>query len=555
MKLFIAISLLFGVCLNTNPKKTSPVIPKIFRPNAIFNATLPCTKDITAHQADKYRVDLSSHDIPVKRTDQYKRLKTMSSAVERSYCNEQYVNIQTYSVQEINNDNDNDTDSDGINNESDNCPDKCNRNQFDADNDGIGDVCDDTPGCGGCGQPACEQECDDDNDFVPNSEDNCPYTCNINQLDADNDSIGDVCDDLPGCGGCGLPACEKDCGLSYSSKTENLVPYSEAFDQNTWELTNVTITEMEECQKLEQNPSDHPFLQAKRIPSTSDKFISVIVQCKPTAIDAQFTELLIWDTGINRGKAFRLPLDRFSNIKLKTSVQTTSDILLKIQNPSTLTNFGLYIERVHVYESIAPALYNNGDSIAVSPVENYNVFYCNSYADLYADKYNIDFKQKAAGGERLDQIRLRVQEDLAGAIYPIIFLEGGTNDILQATTDPVIQMLAELELMISAAKAASDNIVLFTAPSCPAYNSLKLSWVSAYNAELKSRYQNDSSISIIDMDTVLSAEDYDVNDKVHPTIDAHVKIFNAVDAAIDFPSEAARCSYVKTESAGISPEP
>jgi hypothetical protein len=25
--------------------------------------------------------------------------------------------------------------------------------------DGIGDVCDPTPGCGGCGQPACEQQC------------------------------------------------------------------------------------------------------------------------------------------------------------------------------------------------------------------------------------------------------------------------------------------------------------------------------------------------------------------------------------------------------------
>jgi hypothetical protein len=42
---------------------------------------------------------------------------------------------------------------------SDNCPDKCNSHQLDADGDGIGEVCDDTPGCGGCGQPTCENEC------------------------------------------------------------------------------------------------------------------------------------------------------------------------------------------------------------------------------------------------------------------------------------------------------------------------------------------------------------------------------------------------------------
>jgi hypothetical protein len=52
-----------------------------------------------------------------------------------------------------------DTDSDGISDSSDNCPSNCNTNQSDFDDDGEGDVCDETPGCGGCGQPACETEC------------------------------------------------------------------------------------------------------------------------------------------------------------------------------------------------------------------------------------------------------------------------------------------------------------------------------------------------------------------------------------------------------------
>ena len=52
-----------------------------------------------------------------------------------------------------------DTDSDGIFDNADNCPNNCNPLQLDADADGIGDVCDTVPGCGGCGQGQCEQEC------------------------------------------------------------------------------------------------------------------------------------------------------------------------------------------------------------------------------------------------------------------------------------------------------------------------------------------------------------------------------------------------------------
>lgn len=51
-----------------------------------------------------------------------------------------------------------DTDADGVPNDVDNCPDTCNSQQLDADGDGIGDVCDSTPGCGGCGA-SCEIEC------------------------------------------------------------------------------------------------------------------------------------------------------------------------------------------------------------------------------------------------------------------------------------------------------------------------------------------------------------------------------------------------------------
>lgn len=106
-----------------------------------------------------------------------------------------------------------DTDSDGVADGADNCEYRYNPLQLDGDGDSIGDVCDPVPGCGGCGQAACEQYADSDNDGISDVIDNCPTICNSQQFDADNDGVGDVCDTTPGCGGCGQIACEAVCTL------------------------------------------------------------------------------------------------------------------------------------------------------------------------------------------------------------------------------------------------------------------------------------------------------------------------------------------------------
>jgi hypothetical protein len=144
-------------------------------------------------------------------------LQDRSFGIHNPGYTERLLDDSIAAVQEVT-----DIDSDGIFDNADNCPNDCNPQQLDADADGIGDVCDTTPGCGGCGQAQCEQACppvtttttsipDTDSDGILDNVDNCPNNCNTQQLDADNDGIGDVCDSAPGCGGCGQAQCEQEC--------------------------------------------------------------------------------------------------------------------------------------------------------------------------------------------------------------------------------------------------------------------------------------------------------------------------------------------------------
>lgn len=82
-----------------------------------------------------------------------------------------------------------DTDSDTVCDAVDNCPTTSNANQVDLDDDGVGDACDPpaTMSCDGLGG-------DDDLDNWCRLYDNCPETANVDQSDVDDDGIGDACD-------------------------------------------------------------------------------------------------------------------------------------------------------------------------------------------------------------------------------------------------------------------------------------------------------------------------------------------------------------------------
>ena len=83
-----------------------------------------------------------------------------------------------------------DQDSDGVKNESDNCPYVANAGQTDTDKDGVGDECDN------CKQVSNILQTDNDGDDVGDLCDNCPAFPNATQKDTDGDGFGDFCDSL-----------------------------------------------------------------------------------------------------------------------------------------------------------------------------------------------------------------------------------------------------------------------------------------------------------------------------------------------------------------------
>ena len=78
-----------------------------------------------------------------------------------------------------------DSDGDGVPNNIDNCVSVANPDQMDEDNDGIGDACDEGA------------DIDTDGDSIPDIIDNCVDIANTDQADDDNDGIGNACDSAP----------------------------------------------------------------------------------------------------------------------------------------------------------------------------------------------------------------------------------------------------------------------------------------------------------------------------------------------------------------------
>ncbi|WP_179353919.1 collagen-binding domain-containing protein [Winogradskyella vidalii] len=96
-----------------------------------------------------------------------------------------------------------DVDGDGVADCVDNCPEVYNPDQTDANNDGVGDACDEPEpeeicdGIDNDGDGLIDEGFEDlDGDGVADCIDNCPEVYNPDQTDANNNGVGDACEEL-----------------------------------------------------------------------------------------------------------------------------------------------------------------------------------------------------------------------------------------------------------------------------------------------------------------------------------------------------------------------
>ncbi len=109
-----------------------------------------------------------------------------------------------------------DADSDGVRNDSDNCPMIANPLQADADGDELGDACDN------CLAIANPDQADSDGDGVGNPCDNCVTAYNPDQADCDGNGVGDACDACFG----GIEKCERSCVDSNPCTSDSCDPHA-----------------------------------------------------------------------------------------------------------------------------------------------------------------------------------------------------------------------------------------------------------------------------------------------------------------------------------------
>ncbi len=101
-----------------------------------------------------------------------------------------------------------DGDGDGIPDTHDNCPNVSNPDQADSNGNGVGDACDEADPVGPGGACTETSQCqlglvcyynkcqvDSDGDGIPDDHDNCKDIANPGQEDADNNGVGDACED------------------------------------------------------------------------------------------------------------------------------------------------------------------------------------------------------------------------------------------------------------------------------------------------------------------------------------------------------------------------
>ncbi len=328
---------------------------------------------------------------------------------------------------------------------------------------------------------------------------------------------------------------------------ENWVLYSADFTNGVWTTTNTTVTPETDYTTITQTSPAEAFISQDAISDTDEKLLTVLIVCKPVSVYKQNVKIVIEDSSGEIGSSeWILPLGEYTTIRVRATQESVSDVNLNFENPDIVGSFGLDIQKVQIFESLDVGIYNTGDSISLAAYDEITppgIHPGQCYSMLYANAYGLELEQDAAGLSYLDDIKTRMTVDLPGNNYPIIMIEGGAVDVIFAAVSPVSDMLDDIREIVELARASTDTIALFTIPPMPVFTSEEATWAILYNIAITAEYADSETVTVINL-SFLSADKF--NFGTHVTLEGHVEIFEALDAAITIPYYSETYKFIET---------
>lgn len=341
--------------------------------------------------------------------------------------------------------------------------------------------------------------------------------------------------------------------LGYSAR-ENYLRYSENFNfpggaSVSWYLFGDTVVTISDGEQHVVATNTGAVAQQNGITGVAGKEMVVLADLKSGDSGANVMRLIANDGTTTWDDAKYIIPDAFHTYRQVFS--PVADCSLQVYRQTTQSD--TYIKNLRVVERIPTALYSAGDSICAGAFHGSlgQTVREASYSNLYAARHGFDLENSGVGGETLASISARVITELGGKTYPIIILEGGTNTILNASSDPSSGMINDASAMIEAAKTAGEVVVFIGVPNCPTFTTQKLGWVATFNGAIAAAYSGDDAVSILDIGSLLDINDF-YTDGVHPLLSGHVKIESLINSTITAPASCKRYpDYITTTAKPI----
>ncbi len=148
-------------------------------------------------------------------------------------------------------------------------------------------------------------------------------------------------------------------------------------------------------------------------------------------------------------------------IPFQANMESSNPGYFQIEGPDTASS--IRIKSLQIAVNPGTTLYSTGDSICDFSINDTVPDSSSQYTAFYAFSENIVAEKTGIAGGKLADINSNMQTDLASTHYPVIFIEGGFNDINVGPT-PLAEMQTVMSAMIAYAKTRADHVVVFNVP-------------------------------------------------------------------------------------------